>query len=96
MITVVETKQKTSLAAWLLQRLPMAWKVAALFWLAIFLLGGAAAASQMIGWFDLSTRLFTYMALCFVGFALSWLCLAFINAREWSAGRRARNGNGER
>lgn len=67
----------------------MPWKMAGLIWLVIALLMLAGAAAQSMGWYVLSTRLFAYMALGFVGFFVCWLCMAYVTAKEFSARRDA-------
>lgn len=89
-IPPADDKQQTSLLRNLAQKLPMPWKMAALVWVTVALLMLAGAAAQFFGWYALSTRLFAYMALGFVGFFVCWLCLAYVTAKEFSARRKAK------
>ncbi|TCR06222.1 hypothetical protein EDF70_101175 [Neorhizobium sp. JUb45] len=50
----------------------------------MLMLSGIVA--QQMEWYGLSSRLFAYMALCAVGYVISWLCLAYVNMRHM--GRR--------
>ncbi|MDP9835951.1 ABC-type multidrug transport system permease subunit [Neorhizobium huautlense] len=60
----------------------MPWKITAAFWVVIVILMLSGFAAQQMQWYGLSSRLFAYMALCAVGYAISWLCLVYVNARH--------------
>lgn len=60
----------------------MPWKIAVAFWVAIAVLMLSGFAAQQMQWYGLSNRLFAYMALCMVGYVISWLCLAYVNRRR--------------
>ncbi|MGF9563133.1 hypothetical protein [Neorhizobium sp. JUb45] len=71
---------------WACRPLPLSWKITAAFWVAIAVLMLSGIVAQQMEWYGLSSRLFAYMALCAVGYVISWLCLAYVNMRHM--GRR--------
>ncbi|MEB2847307.1 hypothetical protein GAO09_24270 [Rhizobiales bacterium RZME27] len=60
----------------------MPWKITVAFWVAIAVLMLSAIATQHMEWYGVSSRLFAYMALCAVGYVISWLCLVYVNTRH--------------